>query len=104
MANQVGKQYNIADLSHRKASDFRSVYANASMLGANFYDVNLLVGEIQGGMAEELPYVEDRVAITMSWEHLKALGGAIQKAVTDYEKHGFGAIRDKPEGNQPASN
>lgn len=90
------KTYNIMDLEHTKTPDFRYVYSNNSGLGANFYDVNLVFGEIHNSYSNDAPTIEDKVAITMTWEHLRALGTAIQKAVAEYEKTA-GPIRSKPE-------
>jgi hypothetical protein len=102
MENQLAKQYNILELVHKRSPDFRFAYTNSSALAANFYDANLLFGEIQRTLTDEAPYIEDRVAVTMTWEHLKALDRAIQKAIAEYEKHGGGPIRDNPETTHPA--
>ncbi|MGO9256297.1 MAG: hypothetical protein ACLQU1_08355 [Bryobacteraceae bacterium] len=95
MKQREAKTFNINELVHKKAPDFRFVYSNNSGLGANFYDVNLVFGEIQSSFSADAPYIEDKVAITLTWEHLKALSIALQQAIADFEKTAI--IRARPD-------
>lgn len=90
-----GKTYLVADLKHRRAEDLKSVHANSANFAANFYDVALIFGQIVPQYEDE-PIIEDKVSITMSWEHLKALGDGIQQIIANYERDHHTTVRSKP--------
>lgn len=88
---------NVSEVQRIHCSDFQQVYANSASIGATFYDACITFGQIIAGPEKDEVHVEERVAVSMSWEHLKALSVAMQKAVQAYESDGKGQIRNKPE-------
>jgi hypothetical protein len=96
------KSFEFKDLEHRQAENFQLVYCNNASLSASFFDASITFSEVVGGLNKP-PIVEDRVTMTMSWEHLKALGAAIQTAVNEYETGGAGGkIRERPKKSPAA--
>lgn len=85
--------YNVSDLEHERASDFRRVYSNSAGLATTFYDVTVIFGEITGTAPGIVPKIEDRVGVAMSWEHLKALYVALGRAIATYEAEQKTTIR-----------
>lgn len=85
------RTFQISQLPHKKSERYAAVYTNNVGLGNSFYDVQLVFGQVIPGQygSNPEPYVEDSVAVTMAWEHAKALAIALQQAVESYEKeHG----------------
>ena len=97
-AVEVNKAFNVADIAVRHAEGFRRVYANNSAFTVTFFDMCITFGEItaEGTSAS----VEQRVAVTMSIEHAKAMALGILGQLADYEK-GNGPIRKTPPLNTP---
>jgi hypothetical protein len=61
-----------------------------------FFDVTLIFGAILPPTElSKPPYAEERVGITMSWEHLRALRDVLTQRLDNYESQ-IGAIR-KPD-------
>ena len=92
-----GKTFTIADLGHRTAENFRRVYSNNSNIAVNFFDVTVLFGQVIIDPDGTDPFLNDEVAVTMSWEHAKALLDGLTRALTDYEQSNKQPIRRKPD-------
>jgi hypothetical protein len=91
------KTFAIADLKHKTAENFRRVYSNNSNIAANFFDMTVLFGEVIIDPEGTDPFLNDEVAVTMSWEHAKALLDGLARALTDYEQSNKQPIRRKPD-------
>ena len=86
----------VAQLPHKKSTEFRTIYSNNVGLGATFYDVMVVFGSVVPGYAGATdPFVEDTLAVHMSWEHAKAMVLAMSGAIEAYEKE-HGQIRPSP--------
>ena len=80
----------VAQLPHHKSDQFATIYTNTAGLGANFYDMQLIFGRIVQTHPNEVQgqgvHIEDLIAVSMAWEHAKALTGSLNKAIAEYEK------------------
>ncbi len=95
--------FNVSDLKHHRGADFKQVYTNSATMGLSFFDVSITFGEIvPAGDVNTAPQIEDRVSVTMSWEHLKALGDAISGVLGNYEQS-QGAIRTPAQQGPPVT-
>ena len=90
----VQKAFNVGELEHRPAPNFLQVYANSASFGVNFFELSILFGQITTASPSKMN-VEERVTVTMSLEHAKALANALQEALTNYEKS-HASIRKAP--------
>jgi hypothetical protein len=85
---KVQKIFNVAELEHYRIPEFVSVYSNSAGFGINFFDLSIVFGQIVSPNIESM-LIEDRVAVTMSIEHARALMIALQDTLAAYEKtHG----------------
>ncbi len=85
---KLQKTFNVAELEHYRVPDFVSVYANSAGFGINFFDLSIVFGQIVSPSNEAM-LIEDRIAVTMSIEHARALMVALQDTLAAYEKtHG----------------
>ena len=89
------RSYSPDELETIRPEDFRFVHTNRARVSENLFDVTLLFGAIlpPAALTGEPPYIEERVGVTMSWEHLKALRDIITERVEHYESQ-IGAIRN----------
>jgi hypothetical protein len=92
-ALQVSPPHLIKDLPHIRLDKFLSTYINSTGLATNFYDLTVIFGKVTVSDAGE-PVVEDHAAITMSWEHAKALATGLKQAVDNYEQNLQVKVRD----------
>jgi hypothetical protein len=83
----------IKDLTHTRSEEFRFVYANSATVSETFWDITLIFGEVIPSPGQNTAVVEDRVGVTMSWEHAKALCEVFKRQVDDYERK-FGPLRN----------
>ena len=83
----------VKDLPHARSDSFVSTYANNTGLVATFYDVTLIFGKVAVDPAAT-GVIEDHAAISMSWEHAKALVNGIRKAIEKYEEEHNVRVRD----------
>lgn len=83
----------ISDLEHKPSPTFVEVYSSNVNAGASFQDLRLIFGQILIGTDE--PHIEDRAAVTMSWEHTKALRDLLNRLLEEYEVE-TGPIRAQP--------
>ena len=86
----------VDELETIRAEDFRFIHANRARLSENFFDATLVFSSILPPTeGVELPYIEEQIGITMSWEHLKALVDVLAERLENYESQ-LGAIRARP--------
>jgi hypothetical protein len=88
------KEVRIVDLPHEDAPGFVSVFTDTCGFATNFYSVTLVFGGVVSRQAKG-PYVEDRAAVAMSWEHAKALADILTSNIEAYEKQN-GLVRSSP--------
>jgi hypothetical protein len=67
--------------------EYRSVYANNVALGISAFDISLVFGEIMGSEDGKTVNVEQRVRVTMSPQHAKALVMVLAENLHNYEKN-----------------
>src|SRR5947209_3922670 len=91
---KVQKTFNVAELEHQRAPNFVSAYSNSATFGLNFFDMTMVFGQIVSPTPLTM-LIEDRVAVTMSLEHAKALLRGLQDTIAAYEKT-HGPVRDTP--------
>jgi hypothetical protein len=82
---------------------FVSVYANNAQVRMTSFDLNCVFGEVTGDDPDGSLIVEQRVSVTMSPQHAKALVGVLQQHMTQYEEQ-FGEIGCQPEEKPPEKN
>lgn len=82
----------IKDLPQVRTPNFVDVYTNNTSLAANFYDVTTIFGKVVVN-ADGKAVVENSVAVTMSWEHARALAAGLNAAIETYEKDQKATIR-----------
>jgi len=90
------KLFNVKDLEHKSSPDFMRVYANSANFGLNFYDLTIVFGEMVSDADANGMHIENRVAVTMSLEHARALSDALQKTLEIYESSHHAKIRKAP--------
>jgi len=80
----------VSDLKHIASADYKVIYADSAWLTINFYGLSIVFGQIvpaihrTPGEPTEL-VVEDRVTVTMSIEHARALADVLQEHIQKYE-------------------
>ncbi len=84
----------ISDLKRVRSPSFVDTYSNNVNGGAGFHDLRLIFGQIVTGMDD--PYIEDRAAVTMNWEHTKALRDLLDRLLRQYEEEN-GPVRKQSE-------
>ncbi|HYI93530.1 MAG TPA: DUF3467 domain-containing protein [Bryobacteraceae bacterium] len=80
-------------VSRTKSADFHSVYVNNANFAVSFFDIRFMFGHLVMDPGEP-PRIEDKVAISMSLEHAKALHMALDRVLSNYERD-HGPIREK---------
>lgn len=90
-------EYNIADLEHERAALFVDLYVNHTQAQPSFNDLRMVMGAIvdNRGKREAPPVIEERVAVTMAWEHAKSLRDLLTRMIDAYEKEN-GLLRVRP--------
>src|ERR1700693_1761382 len=83
----------VKDLPHVRFEKFTSAYVNNTGVAANFYDLALVFRNVTVDASNDAR-IEDHAAITMSWEHAKAIAAGLRQAVENYEKEHNGKVRD----------
>ncbi|MDA1316188.1 MAG: DUF3467 domain-containing protein [Acidobacteria bacterium] len=83
----------ISELTQVRAPGFIEIYVNNANAGFSFQDLRLIFSQVV--IDRDNPYVEDRAAITMNWEHAKALRDLLDRLVSQYETD-VGEIRAQP--------
>jgi hypothetical protein len=74
--------------------NFRSYYANSAQFTISFYDIGIVFGQIKEATKERL-LIENRVSITVSPEHARALLKALKENIEKYES-AYGPIKELP--------
>ena len=78
--------YKLEELERIQVPGFVSVYANNTNASAGFYDLRLIFGEISGKPGQEKPIIEDRVSVTLAWEHVGPLRDLLDRLLAEYER------------------
>ena len=87
------KEITISDLQRVKAPGYVGVYASNANVTGSFFDVTLIFGVVDTSLGPEVGFkVEDRAAVTMTWEHARALYYLLGSRLADYEANN-GPIR-----------
>jgi len=87
-------QFNVAEMEHKQGPDFSYIYANSASFSLNFFDIQITFGQILSPDPKSM-YIEDRVAVTMTMEHARALEKALHDGIDQYEKI-HGPVRPAP--------
>ena len=93
--NKGGKRVSPGEFRRVEASDFVSIYANNANGGGGFYDMLLVFGQLLSKPGTKDPYIEDRVAITMAWEHVGPLRDLLDRLLKKYVGT-HGQVRQQP--------
>jgi hypothetical protein len=80
------KSVPIRDLDRTRATDFRFVHANSASVAETFWDTMIVFGAVVPRTDQESPVIEERVGVSMSWEHLKALYRVLGRRIQKYEQ------------------
>jgi hypothetical protein len=91
----VSAPISIQNLPHRAAPGYKRDYANNATMAMTFWDFTMTFGETVFDTFGDKPYIEDRVSVSMSWEHTKALYKSLEQIVSSYERQN-GEIRNTP--------
>lgn len=75
----------LSALPSRYAQDFRRVYGSLVTTSANLFDLSLIFGQPITDDTNN-PYVEQKVAVTMSWHAAKAFAGLLTRTIQNYER------------------
>jgi hypothetical protein len=94
LGGRPAQQFNVAEMEHRHAPNFSFVYTNIVSLSLNFFDCQVIFGQILSTDPKSM-HIEDRVSVTMSIEHAKALAKGLNDTVEQYEKV-HGPVRTAP--------
>lgn len=84
-------RHRVGDLKHKRGPDFRRLHSNSANVATTFFDMMIMFGEVTPNMDDMAadPVIEEVVAVTMSWEHAKALSKVLAEQVKTYEdEHG----------------
>lgn len=81
----------LGTLQSRHAQDFVRVYGSLVTISANVFDLSLIFGQPITDESDNA-YVEQKVAVTMSWQAAKALAGLLGSTIRSYENQ-VGEIR-----------
>ena|SRR5713101_4164226 len=98
------KTISFTELPVRRAPDFMRVYGSMVTTSASVFEVSLIFGQALGDNPEDA-HIEQRVAVTMSWQAAKSLTYLLASTVRNYESQ-VGEIRlpsSSPQSNQPPS-
>lgn len=90
--------YRVDELEVIRPEEFRFIHANRARVSENFFDASLIFSAILPSVevAGTPPYLEERVGVSMSWEHLRALRDILTERIENYEAQ-MGPIRDLTE-------
>jgi len=88
--------YKLDQIERVRVPNFCSVYANNTNGSATFYDLSLLFGQAVGAPSKDKPYIEDRVSVTLAWEHVGPLRDLIDRLLKGHEE-AYGPIRKQPQ-------
>jgi uncharacterized protein DUF3467 len=93
---------NQPEIIRKNADTFVSVYSNNLQMEVSPWDFKLIFGEIEKGEADPTGqrlvklHVEDKVRVSMSPQHAKAVLKVLQENVALYEKQ-IGPIPNQPD-------
>jgi hypothetical protein len=63
------------------------IYTNYIMTSWSMYDIRARIGQlVPSGEGRRDFVVEERAAVTLTWQHAKAVAGLLAKLVGDYER------------------
>lgn len=89
----------IDDLPRRHPANYLETYANNVGTSSNFYDVRFIFGQITANPKDEM-HIEDRVGVTMSWEHARQFRDLLNRLLEAYEKEN-GEVRTRVAEEEP---
>ena len=92
------------ELPTKHSQDFMRVYGSLVSTSATIFDVSFIFGQ---AITEDHqnPYIERKVAVTMSWQAAKAFAQLLNSTITSYERQA-GEIKFlalPPQSEQPVS-
>ena len=94
----------MGNLPIKRAQDFVRVYGSVVAASSSPWDISFTLGQPIIDDPESI-HIEQRVAVTMSWQAAKALAQILASNVRNYESQ-FGPMRLTPlqtQSDQPAS-
>ena len=74
----------LGTLPVRRSPDFIRVYGSMVTTSASVFDVSLIFGQALGDNPADA-HIEQRVAVTMSWQAAKAFAHLLVSTVSNYE-------------------
>lgn len=86
-------------LPEKRAQDFIRVYGSLVTTSANIFDVSFIFGQPITEDAQNA-YVEQKVAVTMSWQAAKAFAQLLISTIRNYERQ-VGEIKLPSSPTQP---
>jgi hypothetical protein len=89
----------LQDLPIRQSTDFAMVYANSADFATLPWDLTVIFGQVVSADPNN-PYVEQRVAVTLSPQTAKMVLDFLRRNVVAYEQQ-YGEIRFAPSSEQP---
>ena len=81
----------LGTLPSKQAKDFVRVYGTIVTVSSNSFDMSLIFGQPIIDNPND-PYIELKVAVTMSWHAAKAFAGLLIRTIQNYEEQ-VGEIR-----------
>jgi hypothetical protein len=87
--------FDLTKLPHVRSADFVSTYTNAAHILIGFYDLGIVFSQVSP-LPDGSPVFQEKVSVTMSLEHAKALTEALRATIENYEKEN-GPIRSRPD-------
>jgi hypothetical protein len=90
----------LQDLPIRQSADFAMVYANSAYFATLPWDLTVIFGQVVS-VDPNNPYVEQRVAVTLSPQTAKLVLDFLRRNVAAYEQQ-YGEIRFSPSSDQPS--
>jgi hypothetical protein len=88
----------VNQVRRNRGPGFLSIHANNTNATRGFFDISLVFGElilIPG--PDPQSYIDDKVQVSMSWEHAKAINKLLERSINEYEEKNNAKIRDQPE-------
>lgn len=103
-ATQDSESVQVGNLPTKRAQDFIRVYGSIVAVSSSPWDVSFTVGHPIIEDPSDM-HVEQRVAVTLSWQTTKALAQILTSNIRNYERQ-FGPIRVTPlpeQSNRPGN-
>jgi hypothetical protein len=88
------KTVKVSDLDRVRSPAFVEAYSNNVNGAAGFHELRLIFGQIVTDL--DKPRIEDRAAVTMTWEHARDLRDLLDRLVKRYEEE-HGPLREQSE-------